>query len=134
MKGVYKGGPLGVLSHKVKFQQDVKIYKVIVLLKNQERLFKDDARGGGFIHPLTWRKLSTGRKNTKQHSARTDQLGRSMNAHMFEGLKNKNCNPKPKQVQGWMGWGLVFRGWSFDVGIVQEGTGCPWDVRGGNSH
>ena len=25
MKGVYKGGPLGVLSHKVKFQQDVKI-------------------------------------------------------------------------------------------------------------
>ena len=25
MKGVYKGGPLGVLTHKVKFQQDVKI-------------------------------------------------------------------------------------------------------------
>ncbi len=117
-----------------------------------------------------------------------------MNAHMYEGLKNKNYNPKPKQVQGWMVWGLVFRGWSFDrictrghrvsvgcargkltatkteksrpqpmstgcrkgpepceaapkqvqgwmvwslefrgVGFVQEGTGCPWDVRGGNS-
>ena len=32
-----------------------------------------------------------------------------------------------------MGWGLVSRGWSFEVGFVQEGTGCPWDVRGGNS-
>ena len=34
-----------------------------------------------------------------------------MYAHMYEGLKNKNYNPKPKQVQGWMVWGLVFRGW-----------------------
>jgi hypothetical protein len=45
MKGVYKGGPLGVLSHKVKFQQDVKIYKVIAF-KKKKRLFKDAARGG----------------------------------------------------------------------------------------
>jgi hypothetical protein len=36
MKGVYKGGPLGVLSHKVKFQQDVKIYKVIAFKKSKK--------------------------------------------------------------------------------------------------
>ena len=36
MKGVYKGRPLGVLSHKVKFQQDVKIYKVIAFKKSKK--------------------------------------------------------------------------------------------------
>jgi hypothetical protein len=84
MKGVYKGGPLGVLSHKVKFQQDVKIYKVIAFNKSK-KTFQGRYQGGGFTHPLTLSKISTGRKNTKQHSAQTDQLGRSMNAHMYEG-------------------------------------------------
>ena len=40
MKGVYKGGPLGVLSHKVKFQQDVKIYKVIAFKKSKKSLLR----------------------------------------------------------------------------------------------
>jgi hypothetical protein len=52
MKGVYKGGPLGVLSHKVKFQQDVKIYKVIASNKSK-KTFQGRCKGGGFIHPLT---------------------------------------------------------------------------------
>ena len=52
MKGVYKGGPLGVLSHKVKFQQDVKIYKVIAF-KKSKKTFQGRYKGGGFIHPLT---------------------------------------------------------------------------------
>ena len=52
MKGVYKGGPLGVLSHKVKFQQDVKIYKVIAF-KKSKKTFQGRFKGGGFIHLLT---------------------------------------------------------------------------------
>ncbi len=50
MKGVYKGGPLGVLSHKVKFQQDVKIYKAISFKKSKKD-FSRTLQGGGLYTP-----------------------------------------------------------------------------------
>jgi len=71
-----------------------------LLLKNQKRLFKDAARGKALYTLSHEAKFQQDVKTRNTHSVKTDELGRNMYAHMYEGLKNKNYNPKPKQVQG----------------------------------
>ncbi len=99
MKGIYKGGPLGVLSHKVKFQQDVKIYSDC--FSKIKKDFLRTLQGGGLLYTPSHMTQNFNRTQKHEtHSVKTDELGRNMYAHMYEGLKNKNYNPKPKQVQG----------------------------------
>ncbi len=71
ISGVYKGGPMGALSHEPKFKQDEN-HEVIALKKNKKDIFKDVTRGNPWVAPSHEVKFKLDAKPRSDCSVRTE--------------------------------------------------------------